>query len=282
MIESCAASCEDEGASAAAPSAQAVPDAPINAAPADAVRVDAELAKAEPEAPKAEPKAEPKAPGSAWSLTQVSPGALAPPPVPARGAGKGADPRPAPAQMHDTTAPEPAPEPAKSQPTKSQSAPEPALRPAGAPPVSPSALEKLRQIPTSELSLVQMVERFAGALHDHQNSARVRGDLAQNGRDAALAEALKALTLFTESGFDPAGHDIGRGAATPQAHQATPRAHPAMPQAHPACRRARLITPSANCARLWPNCNRCAARHRLCSGRHKSQKRLKTTRKSPV
>ena len=69
------------------------------------------------------------------------------------------------------------------------------------------------RIPTSELSLVQMVERFAGALHDHQNSARVRGDFAQNGRDAALAEALKALTLFTESGFDPAGYDIGRGAA---------------------------------------------------------------------
>ena len=122
-----------------------------------------------------------------------------PPPVPARGAGEGADPRPAPAQMQDTTAP--------------QSVPERALRPAGAPPVAPSALEKLRQIPTSELSLVQMVERFAGALHDHQNSARARGDLAQNGRDAALAEALKALTLFTESGFDPAGHDIGRGAS---------------------------------------------------------------------
>ncbi|NQZ48402.1 MAG: hypothetical protein HRT63_12870, partial [Erythrobacter sp.] len=167
-------------------------------------------------------KAEPKASGSAWSLTQVSPGALAPPPVPARRGDEGGDPRPAPAQMHDTTAPEP---------PKSQSAPEPDLRPAGAPPVSPSALEKLRQIPTSELSLVQMVERFAGALHDHQNSARVRGDFAQNGRDAALAEALKALTLFTESGFDPAGHDIGRGAA---GHAAGASSHAAGTSGHAA------------------------------------------------
>lgn len=68
-------------------------------------------------------------------------------------------------------------------------------------PVPASALEKLRQTPTDELSLVEMVERFAGALHEHQQSERARQP-GGVGRDAALAEALKALTLFTEKGFD--------------------------------------------------------------------------------
>ncbi len=72
-----------------------------------------------------------------------------------------------------------------------------------------SALEKLRQKPTEELSIVEMVERFAGALHDHQRAqqkADRSGRMPQSGpgRDAALAEALKALTLFTERGFDQA------------------------------------------------------------------------------
>ena len=68
-----------------------------------------------------------------------------------------------------------------------------------------SALEKLRQKPTAELSLVEMVERFAGALHQHQEAERARQDTNAPGRDVALAEALKALTLFTEGGFDKAG-----------------------------------------------------------------------------
>lgn len=69
-------------------------------------------------------------------------------------------------------------------------------------PTPASALEKLRQTPPDQLSLVEMVERFAAALHEHQNQERARMALGQAGRDAALAEALKALTLFTERGFD--------------------------------------------------------------------------------
>ena len=68
--------------------------------------------------------------------------------------------------------------------------------------VPASALEKLRQKPTDELSMVEMVERFAGALHEHQQSERARRPDGGVGRDAALVEALKALTLFTEQGFD--------------------------------------------------------------------------------
>ncbi|MAY19882.1 MAG: hypothetical protein CL955_04630 [Erythrobacteraceae bacterium] len=68
--------------------------------------------------------------------------------------------------------------------------------------VPANALEKLRQKPTDELSMVEMVERFAGALHDHQQSERARRPDGGVGRDAALVEALKALTLFTEQGFD--------------------------------------------------------------------------------
>ena len=69
-------------------------------------------------------------------------------------------------------------------------------------PVPASALEKLRERNPEELSLVEMVERFAGALHEHQEAERA--SIAKSGptRDAALAEALKALTLFTENGFD--------------------------------------------------------------------------------
>ncbi len=65
-----------------------------------------------------------------------------------------------------------------------------------------SALEKLRQRNPEELSLVEMVERFAGALHEHQQAEHSRLPKAGPSRDAALAEALKALTLFTERGFD--------------------------------------------------------------------------------
>jgi hypothetical protein len=68
--------------------------------------------------------------------------------------------------------------------------------------VPANALEKLRQKPTDELSMVEMVERFAGALHEHQQSERARRPDGGVGRDAALVEALKALTLFTEQGFD--------------------------------------------------------------------------------
>ncbi|TRD11217.1 hypothetical protein FGU71_04685 [Erythrobacter insulae] len=70
-------------------------------------------------------------------------------------------------------------------------------------PSAPSALEQLRQAPIGELSMVHMVERFAAALHDHQNAERQRpGSRHSAHADAALAEALKALSLFTDEGFD--------------------------------------------------------------------------------
>ena len=69
-------------------------------------------------------------------------------------------------------------------------------------PIPATALQKLRQTPPDQLSLVEMVERFAGALHEHQQVEHSRRPAGQTGRDAALVEALKALTLFTERGFD--------------------------------------------------------------------------------
>jgi len=76
-------------------------------------------------------------------------------------------------------------------------------------PLPKSALEELRQTPTEELSLVQMVERFAAALHDYQKQEHARMAATGPGRDVALAEALKALDLFTERGFDKGGAATG-------------------------------------------------------------------------
>jgi hypothetical protein len=86
-------------------------------------------------------------------------------------------------------APAPAPVPAP--------APEPAtiMRRAQPRPPRPSAIERLRAVPPSELSLVQMVERFAAALHEHQSTPAGSTGLA--ARDAALAEALKALAVLS-------------------------------------------------------------------------------------
>ncbi len=68
-----------------------------------------------------------------------------------------------------------------------------------APAPGTAALARLRAQPTSELSLVEMVERFAGALHEHLETPPLRprsaADLA--GREAALTEALKALAALT-------------------------------------------------------------------------------------
>lgn len=60
----------------------------------------------------------------------------------------------------------------------------------------PSAIERLRAVPARQLGLLQMVERFAAALHDHRTATQRRPNLpAAEGlrRDAALAEALAAL-----------------------------------------------------------------------------------------
>lgn len=87
---------------------------------------------------------------------------------------------------------------------KPEAAPSPAPEHAytSAPKQSENALEKLRQKPAENLSLVEMVERFAGALHEHQTQERARAVEGEAAREAALAEALKALALFTQRGFD--------------------------------------------------------------------------------
>jgi hypothetical protein len=90
-------------------------------------------------------------------------------------------------------------------------APEPVPAPGTA------ALARLRATPPSELSLAQMVERFAGALHEHRAVQPARAlsaaDLA--AREAALAEALKALASLSgdSAGTAPAGS--GEAAANP-------------------------------------------------------------------
>jgi hypothetical protein len=95
------------------------------------------------------------------------------------------------ATMPSLVVPEPAPAPAPAP------APEPAtiMRRAQPRPPRPSAIERLRAVPPSELSLVQMVERFAAALHEHQSTPAGSTGLA--ARDAALAEALKALAVLS-------------------------------------------------------------------------------------
>ena len=61
-------------------------------------------------------------------------------------------------------------------------------------------------MPTEALSLAEMVERFAGALHEHRETQPVRAlgasDLA--AREAALAEALKALAALSGGTTAPA------------------------------------------------------------------------------
>ena len=69
-----------------------------------------------------------------------------------------------------------------------------------------SGIEKLRAVPPEELSLVQLVERFAAALHDAQDAAPqdFTGSRAAHGdaeRERALATALKALELFNTEGL---------------------------------------------------------------------------------
>lgn len=69
-----------------------------------------------------------------------------------------------------------------------------------------AALNRLRAMPTEALSLAEMVERFAGALHEHRETQPVRAlgasDLA--AREAALAEALKALAALSGGTTAPA------------------------------------------------------------------------------
>lgn len=65
-----------------------------------------------------------------------------------------------------------------------------------------SAIARLRAVPPAELSLCEMVERFAAALHDYQEARLVGGDTlaAPKEREAMLHEALGALGQVTNAG----------------------------------------------------------------------------------
>lgn len=62
-----------------------------------------------------------------------------------------------------------------------------------------AALARLRGMPPEELSMAEMVERFAAALHEHRETqpAHSSGSADLAAREAALAEALKALAALS-------------------------------------------------------------------------------------
>jgi hypothetical protein len=91
--------------------------------------------------------------------------------------------------------PEPAPAPAPAPVPAPACEPATIMRRTQPRPPIPSAIERLRAVPPSELSLIQMVERFAAALHEHQSTPAGSTGLA--ARDVALAEALKALAMLS-------------------------------------------------------------------------------------
>lgn len=93
------------------------------------------------------------------------------------------------------------PPPVVAKPVPLAAVPAPVAEPPRSAIVDPgaAALAQLRAVPPQELSLVQMIERFAGALHEHREvssgKAAAPGDLA--AREAALAEALRALAVLS-------------------------------------------------------------------------------------
>ncbi|WP_086607751.1 hypothetical protein [Erythrobacter donghaensis] len=108
---------------------------------------------------------------------------------------------------------QPEPQPSVAEPAAPAPRPVPqvaALRAVASPPdPGTAALSRLRSVPASELSLPQMVERFAGALHEHRTTPPARSlsaaDLA--AREAALAEALKALAAISGPVRDATAHE---------------------------------------------------------------------------
>lgn len=106
----------------------------------------------------------------------------------------------------------------------SQPAPQPvtltavpdAIKPAPVVDSSAAALAQLRAMPPQELSMVQMVERFAGALHEHREAAaghaQTPRDLA--AREAALAQALRALAVLSGDTAAPSEAEPLREALT--------------------------------------------------------------------
>ncbi|PKP95168.1 MAG: hypothetical protein CVT75_03180 [Alphaproteobacteria bacterium HGW-Alphaproteobacteria-14] len=85
------------------------------------------------------------------------------------------------------------------EPVRLAPKPEAATPPAPAANPGTAALTRLRAMPVQELSVIQMVERFAGALHEHRTTAPgtagSRHDIV--AREAALAEAMKALAALS-------------------------------------------------------------------------------------
>lgn len=83
---------------------------------------------------------------------------------------------------------------------------------------APTSVARLREVPPDQLSLIQLVERFAAALHDAQARSPeelqtrqiARGNV---DREAALAKALKTLEMFTDRGTDTTGGESGASAA---------------------------------------------------------------------
>lgn len=100
-------------------------------------------------------------------------------------------------------APQPvaAPEPVASQPIPITPVAEARRQPAPRLVEHPSdaALARLRETAPEQLSLAEMVERFAGALHEHRETAPNRPMTPQDiaAREAALAEALRALAALS-------------------------------------------------------------------------------------
>lgn len=109
---------------------------------------------------------------------------------------------PTPAVEPASVASEPTPEPAATQPIP-LAAVAPVAQPDRKPALplehpSEAALARLRAAPPEQLSLAEMVERFAGALHEHRETAPGRSMTPQDiaAREAALAEALRALAAL--------------------------------------------------------------------------------------
>lgn len=103
------------------------------------------------------------------------------------------------AEPHHASAMPQAPTPAPAPVLAPTPVPASAVAPAPVPP-SATALARLRAVPPEELSTVQMVERFAAALHEHRDPATgktIHSRVAAS-REAALAEALKALATLSD------------------------------------------------------------------------------------
>lgn len=91
----------------------------------------------------------------------------------------------------------------------------PVVATVAASPANPGVIAQLRAVPPSELSLVQMVERFAAALHERQAGPGVAGQRPDPAaREAVLAEALRALAALSDADDSGAGSEPLRDALT--------------------------------------------------------------------